>query len=71
MDVYEPGPGVQIHDLQPSICPPTGLFWTIEIPGDAIQVNLGKGLASTPQPRILAGHRQGTTGMADTQGYAS
>jgi hypothetical protein len=46
VDVYEPGPGAQIHDLNPSTFPPTGLFWTIEIPGDGIQVNLGKGAAT-------------------------
>ena len=46
MDVFEPGPGAQLHDLNPSSFPPTGLFWTIEIPGDGIQVNLGKGVAS-------------------------
>ena len=46
MDVYAPGPGAQIHDLNPSTFPPTGLFWTIEIPGDGIQVNLGKGTTS-------------------------
>ena len=44
--MYEPGPGAQIHDLNPSTFPPTGLFWTIEIPGDSIQVKLGKGTAS-------------------------
>jgi hypothetical protein len=48
-----------------------GLFWTIEIPGDENQVNLGKGFASTPKPRILAALRPGTTGKADTHGYAS
>jgi hypothetical protein len=48
-----------------------GLFWTIEIPGDENQVNLGKGFASTPKPRVLAAQRPGTTGMADTHGYAS
>jgi hypothetical protein len=46
VDVYEPGQGAQIHDLNPSTFPPTGLFWTIEIPGDGIQVHLGKGFAS-------------------------
>jgi hypothetical protein len=46
VDVFEPGPGAQIHDLNPSTFPPTGLFWTIEIPGDGIQVKLGKGIAS-------------------------
>lgn len=43
--MYEPGPGAQIHDLNPSTFPPTGLFWTIEIPGDGIDVHLGKGIA--------------------------
>jgi hypothetical protein len=46
VEVYEPGPGAQIHELNPSTFPPTGLFWTIEIPGDGIQVNLGNGAAS-------------------------
>jgi hypothetical protein len=46
VDVYEPGPGAQIHDLNPSTFPPTGLFWTIGIPDDGIRVNLGKGRAS-------------------------
>jgi len=34
VDVYLPGPGKQIHDLNPSAFPPVGLFWTIEIPDD-------------------------------------
>ena len=46
MDVYEPGSGAQIHDLNPTPFPPTGLFWTTEIPGDGIDVNPGKGYAS-------------------------
>jgi hypothetical protein len=47
VDVYEPGPGSpQIHDLNPSTFPPTGLFWTLEIPDDGIQVQPGKGFAS-------------------------
>jgi hypothetical protein len=48
VDVYDPSLGpdpVQIHDLNPGILP-SGLFWTIEIPSDGIQVNLGKGVAS-------------------------
>jgi len=44
--VYEPGPGSQIHDLNPTHFPPTGLFWTIEIPDDGIEVHLGSGEAS-------------------------
>jgi hypothetical protein len=44
--VYLPGPGSQVHDLNPSSFPPVGLFWTIEIPSDGIQVRLGSGSAS-------------------------
>lgn len=46
MDVYEPGPGSQIHDLNPTLFPPTSLFWTIEIPAAGIDVNPGAGRAS-------------------------
>jgi hypothetical protein len=51
VDVYDPSLGpdptqpVLIHDLNPGILP-SGLFWTIEIPEESIQVNLGKGRAS-------------------------
>src|SRR5438128_3457557 len=38
-------PPVQIHDLNPGI-KPDGLFWTIAIPDEAIEVNLGSGFAS-------------------------
>ena len=41
-----PGPGNQIHDLNPSAFPPVGLFWTTEIPVAAVDVQLGKGSAS-------------------------
>ena len=37
--------GAQIHDLNPTVFPPTSLFWTIEIP-DGVAVNLGKGSAT-------------------------
>ena len=37
MDVYEPGPGSQIDDLNPGITP-SGLFWTAVIPPDSVQV---------------------------------
>jgi hypothetical protein len=46
VDVYLPGPGGQIHDLNPSSFPPVGLFWTIEIPSNSIDVELGAGRAS-------------------------
>jgi hypothetical protein len=46
VDVFEPGSGAPIlHDLNPGILP-SGLFWTIEIPGAGIHVNLGHGSAS-------------------------
>ena len=41
-----PGPGNQIHDLNPTAFPPVGLFWTIEIPIAGVEVHLGKGSAS-------------------------
>jgi hypothetical protein len=37
--------GTQIHDLNPSLSPPLGLFWTIAIADDSVQVQLGKGSA--------------------------
>ena len=43
--MFEPGPGDILHDLNPGILP-SGLFWTIEIPEESIQVSLGKGRAS-------------------------
>jgi hypothetical protein len=46
VDVYLPGPGKQIHDLNPTAFPPVGLFWTIEVPSDDIEVHLRKGIAS-------------------------
>jgi hypothetical protein len=53
VDVYLPGSGAQIHDLNPSTFPPVGLFWTIQISderqgddGNGVDVNLGTGSAS-------------------------
>ena len=46
MDVFEPGPGPQLHDLNPSAAPPTGLFWTTEIPAEGVDVDLGQGTAT-------------------------
>jgi hypothetical protein len=31
VDVYLSGPDNQIHDLNPTVFPPVGLFWTLEI----------------------------------------
>ena len=45
--MYLPGAGgMQIHDLNPSTFPPVGLFWTIEIPREGIDVEPGSGRAS-------------------------
>ncbi len=57
-----PGPGNQIHDLNPTAFPPVGLFWTIEIPdedsgqpasqetgeslGGGVEIEFGSGNAS-------------------------
>jgi hypothetical protein len=38
--------GPQIHDLNPSSFPPVGLFWTTEVSGNGIEVELGAGRAS-------------------------
>ena len=36
----------QIHDLNPSTFPPVGLFWTIELPEDSVEIEFGRGNAS-------------------------
>jgi len=36
----------QLHDLNPSLAPPLGLFWTIEVPMESVAVNLERGTAS-------------------------
>jgi hypothetical protein len=46
VDVFEPGPGSQLHDLNPTAPPPTGLFWTIEVPRPSVQVDLAQGIAN-------------------------
>jgi hypothetical protein len=46
VEVYLPGPGNQVHDLNPTAFPPVGLFWTVETPAASIEVQLGKGSAS-------------------------
>jgi hypothetical protein len=46
VDVFLPGSGNQVHDLNPSAFPPASLFWTIEIPNDGIDVQPGKGSAT-------------------------
>jgi len=46
VDVYEPGPGDQLHDLNPTFAPPTGLFWTVPVPDGSVTVDLAQGSAS-------------------------
>ena len=46
MDVFDPGTGSQLHDLNPSDYHPTGLFWTLPIPEQNIEVQPGNGYAS-------------------------
>jgi hypothetical protein len=46
--VFEPSVGsdpraTQLHDLNPSAAPPLGLFWTVEMPADAVTVDLDRG----------------------------
>ena len=49
MDVFLPGPGDQIHDLNPTVFPPVGLFWTIQIPQEddssGVKVDFDEGSA--------------------------
>ena len=45
MDVFEPGPGAQLNDFNPDVAP-SGLFWTLAIPPENVQVNLDSGTAS-------------------------
>ncbi|HEX4185965.1 MAG TPA: hypothetical protein VHY78_08900 [Stellaceae bacterium] len=50
MDVYQLRAGdqtpTQIHNFNPSTFPPVGLFWTIELPEDSVEVEFGRGRAS-------------------------
>jgi hypothetical protein len=43
--MYAPGPGAQIHDLNPGI-ERSGLFWTAALPADSVRVDLSNGFAS-------------------------
>lgn len=49
MDVFQLRAGdqtpTQIHDLNPSTFPPVGLFWTIQLPDDSVEIELGRGSA--------------------------
>jgi hypothetical protein len=34
-----------VHDFEPGIFPPSGLFWTIPVPPSAVDINPGRGRA--------------------------
>jgi hypothetical protein len=50
VDVYQLRAGdqtsTQIHDFNPSTFPPVGLFWTVELPEDSVEVDFDDGWAS-------------------------
>ena len=46
MDVYEPGPGSQLHDFNPSPPVPTGLFWTIRLRDENVDADVDDGRAT-------------------------
>jgi hypothetical protein len=50
VDVYQLRAGdqtpTQIHDFNPSTFPPLGLFWTVELPEDSVDVEFDRGRAS-------------------------
>ena len=74
--MYEPGPGAQIHDLNPGIRP-DGLFWTIAVPEDSIEINFEQGRASLEARDVPIEDYQTITnaffgdGPAPTQGSVS
>jgi len=45
VDVFEPGQGPQLHDLNPTVFPPYSLFWTVLLPDHSVDVNPSKGRA--------------------------
>jgi hypothetical protein len=53
VDVYLPGSGgAQLHDLNPTAFPPIGLFWTVPIPVNGVQVDLTNGTASLRATKV-------------------
>ena len=75
MEVFAPGPGAQLHELNPSLSPPLGLFWTIAIDGDGIDVNPGAGRASLQASDVpifdYGNFVNGITGHPGTPGSVS
>jgi len=52
MDVFDPGSGSQLNDMNPGITS-TGLFWTTAIPTGSVSVNPGNGRASLRVSNIV------------------
>ena len=52
MEVFLPGPGEQLHELNPTQFPPVGLFWTVPIPSSGVHVDLSGGTASMKAVRV-------------------
>ena len=44
--------GAQVHDLNPTVFPPVGLFWTVPIPVNGVQVDLTDGTASMRATKV-------------------
>jgi hypothetical protein len=53
VDVFLPGSGgAQVHDLNPTQFPPVGLFWTVLIPVNGVEVDLANGTASMKATKV-------------------
>jgi len=53
VDVFLPGSGgTQLHDLNPTQFPPVGLFWTVPLPANGVEVDLANGTASMRASKV-------------------
>jgi hypothetical protein len=53
VDVFLPGSGgAQVHDLNPTQFPPVGLFWTVPIPVNGVEVDLANGNAAMRATKV-------------------
>jgi hypothetical protein len=53
VDVFLPGSGgAQVHDLNPTQFPPVGLFWTVPIPVNGVEVDLANGTAAMKATKV-------------------
>jgi hypothetical protein len=72
-----PGPGKQIHDLNPTAFPQVGLFWTIEIPISGVEVKFEEGYARMEARHVpifdygTGGNALFAGGPAPVQGWVS